>query len=73
MDFALKKEIEATLEANLALWTSLPANQRQGKKPISYLDWKAIPTKDRPVVTLTVSFDTGWQCKGSGLVYNSLS
>eukprot|EP00957_Ditylum_brightwellii_P081396 6191169-Ditylum_brightwellii.AAC.1 len=55
------------------MWTSLPADQRQGEKPISFLDWKAIPTKDCPVVTLTVSFGTGWQCKGSGHVYNSLS
>eukprot|EP00957_Ditylum_brightwellii_P037970 2871811-Ditylum_brightwellii.AAC.1 len=55
------------------MWTCLPAEQRQGEKPISYLDWKAIPTKDCPVVTFTVSFGTGWQCKGSGHVYNLLS
>eukprot|EP00957_Ditylum_brightwellii_P092449 7040054-Ditylum_brightwellii.AAC.1 len=65
MDSALVKEIEETLESSLAMWTSLPANQRQGENPISYLDWKAIPTKDRPAVMLTMSFDTGWQCKGS--------
>eukprot|EP00957_Ditylum_brightwellii_P191161 14555444-Ditylum_brightwellii.AAC.1 len=65
MDFALKKENEATLEANFAMWTSLPADQRQGEKPMSYLEWKPIPTKDCPVVMLTVSFDTGWQHKES--------
>eukprot|EP00957_Ditylum_brightwellii_P145991 11117391-Ditylum_brightwellii.AAC.1 len=65
MDSAFKKEIEAILEANLAMWTSLPVDQRQGEKLMSYLDWKAIPTKDHPVVMLTVSFDTSWQRKGS--------
>jgi hypothetical protein len=72
LDFALENEIEATLDANLALWNSLPANKR-GKKPMSYLDWASLPPENWPVVTLTVSFDTGWQTKGTGKNYNSLS
>eukprot|EP00957_Ditylum_brightwellii_P142564 10861719-Ditylum_brightwellii.AAC.1 len=65
MDFDREKEIEATLEANLVTWTSLPYDKRQGEKPISYLDWKTVPTKNCPVIMLAVIFDTGWQYKGS--------
>jgi hypothetical protein len=54
----LKNEIEATLDANLALWNSLSANKR-GEKLISYLDWASLPSEKHPIVILTVSPDTG--------------
>jgi hypothetical protein len=40
---------------------------------MSYLDWASLPSENWPVVTITVSFDTGWQTKGTGKSYNSLS
>eukprot|EP00957_Ditylum_brightwellii_P013275 1001289-Ditylum_brightwellii.AAC.1 len=33
---------------------------------MSYLDWASLPSESWPVVTLTVSFDTCWQTKGTG-------
>eukprot|EP00957_Ditylum_brightwellii_P127231 9700844-Ditylum_brightwellii.AAC.1 len=40
---------------------------------MSYLDWASLPSKNWPVVTLTVLFDMGWQTKGTEKNYNSLS
>ena len=74
MDAALQEEIKATLEAELEEWEE---SGMEGPRPMEYAEYKrklltnTLQPHEYP--RLTVCYDMGWQKRGSGRQYNSLS
>ena len=71
MDEALLEEIKLTLEHEMKEWNLSPLPRE--KKTISFKEYISLPTEKRPLTTLTVCFDMGWQKRSSGNKYDSLS
>eukprot|EP00957_Ditylum_brightwellii_P119180 9091426-Ditylum_brightwellii.AAC.1 len=59
MDEALLEEIKLTLEHEMKEWNLLPLPRE--KTPITVKEYFSLPTEKRPLITLTVCFDMGWQ------------
>eukprot|EP00957_Ditylum_brightwellii_P161135 12268930-Ditylum_brightwellii.AAC.1 len=45
----------------------------KGEKPLTYDEYVALPSKQCLHIDVVVSFDMGWQKKGSGHTYYSIS
>eukprot|EP00957_Ditylum_brightwellii_P046930 3561987-Ditylum_brightwellii.AAC.1 len=42
-------------------------------KPLTYDEYVVLPSNQRPHIDIVASFDMGWQKKGSGHTYGSIS
>ena len=71
MEDGLLEEIRLTLEEKMKQWGNQPHPKQE--KPLTYDEYVALPSKQRPYIDIVVSFDMGWQKKGSGHTYDSIS
>eukprot|EP00957_Ditylum_brightwellii_P026422 1999000-Ditylum_brightwellii.AAC.1 len=63
MEEGLLEEIRLMLEEKMKQWGNQPNPKEE--KPLTYDEYVAIPSNQHPHTDILVSFDMGWQKKGS--------